>query len=165
MSRGMELPEWSTPEDLADRLGWSVVRVRNVARRAGACRLIGRTMLFLNEDVAIMEAIANGELKQPGPAETKKYSVSSHVYFFQQSDFVKIGWSKKWRKRIVTLQTSTPHEISVLAVYRGGMALERDLHAKFAEHRVRLEWFKDCDAIRSYIEANKHKCCMGAKVR
>lgn len=161
----MTLPEMFTPEDLADRLGWSVSRVRNVARRAGACRLLGRTMIFLGEDVAVMEAIANGELKQPPPTETSQYSVSSHVYFFQQSEFVKIGWSKKWRTRLVTLQTSTPHEISVLAVYRGGMALERNLHAKFAAHRVRLEWFKDCEEIRTYIETNKKKCCKGAKVR
>lgn len=161
----MTMPEIFTPEDLADRLGWSVIRVRNVARRAGACRILGRTMIFIPEDVAVMEAIANGELKQPPPRERQKYSVSSHVYFFQQSGFVKIGWSKKWRSRLVTLQTSTPHEISVLAIYRGGMALERSLHTMFAEHRARLEWFRDCEAIRIYIEANKHKCCKDAKVQ
>jgi hypothetical protein len=161
----MSLPEYYTPQDLADRLGWSISRVRNVARRAGACRVIGRTMLFIDEDVAIMEAIANGELKQPPPIETRKYSVSSHVYFFQQSNFIKIGWSKKWRTRLVTLQTSSPLEIKVLAVYRGGITLERNLHTIFAEHRVRLEWFQDRAPIQAYIEANKHKCCKNAKVQ
>ena len=122
-------------------------------------------MIFIDEDVAILEAIANGELKQPAPSVTKQYTSNSHVYFFQQSEFIKIGWSKKWRTRLFTLQTASPHEIVVLAVHRGGMRLERDLHAMFMEHRARLEWFKDCPEIRAYIEANKHKCCKDAKVR
>jgi hypothetical protein len=161
----MTLPTVYTPQDLADRLGWAVKRVRDVAKRAGACRILGRTMIFLDEDVAIMEAIANGELKQPAPYVTKQYGLNSHVYFFQQSDFIKIGWSKKWRTRLFTLQTASPHEITILAVYRGGMKLERDLHAIFVEHRARLEWFRDCPEIRTYIETNKHKCCKDAKVR
>jgi len=161
----MILPVHYTPEDLADRLGWSVKRVRDVAKRAGACRIMGRVMIFLEEDVAILEAIADGKLKQPAPYITKQYAVSSHVYFIQQSEFIKIGWSKKWRSRLFTLQTASPHEITVLAVYRGGMKLERDLHAMFAEHRARLEWFRNCPEILTYIEANKHKCCKDAKVR
>lgn len=159
----MTLPETTTPEELADRLGWSVQRVRNVARRAGACRVLGRVMIFLNGDVEIMEAIANGELT-PRPQEKMKYSSDSHVYFFQQSDFIKIGWSKGWRTRLATLQRSTPHDIIPLAIFRGGMKMERDLHARFSQHRVRLEWFRDCPEIRDYISFNKSKCCKNAKV-
>lgn len=159
----MSLPDFHTPEDLAELLGWPVRRVRNVARRAGACRILGKVMIFLDEDVAVMEAIANGERKESAHAATKQSGRSSHVYFVRQSSFIKIGWSKKWRSRVLALQTSSPHEITVLAVYRGGPTLERDLHAMFAQHRVRLEWFSDCSDIRAYIDANKHKCCKDAK--
>jgi len=160
----MTLPEVTTPADLAQRLGWSERRVRDVARRAGACRILGAKMIFIPEDVAVMEAIADGELDAPSPAERRKFQ-STHVYFFYQTGFIKIGWSKKWRIRLATLQAASPNEITVLAVYRGGLNLERGLHAMFAEHRARLEWFNDCDVIRAYVEANKQKCCMGAKVR
>lgn len=158
----MNIPQHFTPDEVARKLGWSVQRVRNVARRAGACRILGKTMLFLDCDLAVMESIANGETRTPPPAPAQKYG-SAHVYFFQQGDFVKIGWSNKWRKRLLTLQTATPHEIKVLAVYRGGPTMEKRLHVLFAEHRARLEWFKLCDQISDYLTANKSKCVKDAR--
>lgn len=158
----MTLPEITTPEALAKRLGWSERRVRDVARRAGACRILGNRMAFLPEDVAVMEAIANGVTPQPHEAPAQRYT-RAHVYFFQQGDFVKIGWSNKWRQRLLTLQRATPHDIVALAVYRGGLTMERSLHVTFAEHRARLEWFRLSPQILEYIEANKHKCLKDAK--
>ena len=53
----MTLPETTTPEALADHMGWSERRVRDLARRLGACRILGNRMVLLGEDVAaIMEA-------------------------------------------------------------------------------------------------------------
>jgi hypothetical protein len=53
----MTLPETITPEALADHMGWSERRVRDLARRLGACRILGNRMVLLGEDVAaIMEA-------------------------------------------------------------------------------------------------------------
>lgn len=156
------LPEITTPEDLAKRLGWSERRVRDVARRAGACRILGNRMVFTPSDVAAMEEIANGIVSQPQAASPQSYK-SAHVYFFKQGEFVKIGWSNKWRQRLLTLQRATPHEIEALAVYRGGLKMERDLHAKFASLRVKLEWFRLGDEIRDYIEANKRKCLKDAR--
>src|SRR5436190_16925612 len=53
----MTLPEYTTPEALADHLGWSEKRVRSTARRLGACRILGNRMVMLPADVtAIMEA-------------------------------------------------------------------------------------------------------------
>src|ERR1700722_7033584 len=53
----MILPEVTTPKDLAQRLGWAEKRVRSLAKRLGACRVLGNRMVFLPEDVnAIMEA-------------------------------------------------------------------------------------------------------------
>lgn len=53
----MTLPETTTPEALADHMGWSERRVRDLARRLGACRILGNRMILLGEDVAaIMEA-------------------------------------------------------------------------------------------------------------
>jgi len=53
----MTLPETTTPEALADHMGWSGRRVRELARKLGACRILGNRMILLGEDVAaIMEA-------------------------------------------------------------------------------------------------------------
>lgn len=53
----MTLPETTTPEALAEHMGWSERRVRDLARRLGACRILGNRMVLLGEDVAaIMEA-------------------------------------------------------------------------------------------------------------
>lgn len=151
------IPRVYMPDEVARRLGWSEQRLRNVARRACACRIIGRKMIFIDEDVAVLEGIANGEIDTPPELPKPKYK-SSHVYFFQQGDFVKIGWSNKWRKRLIALQTATPHEIIALAIYRGGPSMERELHAKFAHHRARLEWFRRDQEILDYIEQNKANC-------
>ena len=53
----MTLPEVTTPKALADHLDWSERRVRDLARRLGACRILGNRMVLLGEDIAaIMEA-------------------------------------------------------------------------------------------------------------
>src|SRR5882724_13085523 len=51
------LPDVTTPADLAARLGWSERRLRDLARRLAACRILGNRMVLLPQDVdAIMEA-------------------------------------------------------------------------------------------------------------
>src|SRR5580765_1507763 len=53
----MTLPEITTPAELAKRMGWSERHVRDLARRLGACRVLGNRMVLLPEDVsAILEA-------------------------------------------------------------------------------------------------------------
>ena len=53
----MTLPETTTPDELASHMGWSARRVREFARKIGACRIQGGKMVLLGEDVAaIMEA-------------------------------------------------------------------------------------------------------------
>src|SRR5260221_1801770 len=53
----MPLPEVTIPAELAERLGWSERRLRDLARRLGACRVLGNRMILLPEDVrTIMEA-------------------------------------------------------------------------------------------------------------
>lgn len=53
----MDLPEVTTPAELAKHLGWSERRVRDLARRLGACRILGNRMVLIKEDIeAILEA-------------------------------------------------------------------------------------------------------------
>ncbi|CUW90140.1 hypothetical protein AGR1B_Cc120501 [Agrobacterium fabacearum S56] len=46
-----------TPEEIAEKFGWSPRHVRKLAREIGACRLLGNRMVLLEEDVkALLEA-------------------------------------------------------------------------------------------------------------
>jgi hypothetical protein len=53
----MSLPIFYTPNQVAQHLGWTERLVRSEARRLGACRVMGKTMILLEEDVeTILEA-------------------------------------------------------------------------------------------------------------
>jgi hypothetical protein len=59
------LPDIITPAELAQRMGWSERHVRDLARRLGACRVLGNRMVMLPDDVqAILEAT------QPCPSKS-----------------------------------------------------------------------------------------------
>jgi hypothetical protein len=46
-----------TPERLAKQMGWGAKRVRRLAKKLGACRILGNRMALLPEDVqTILEA-------------------------------------------------------------------------------------------------------------
>jgi hypothetical protein len=49
--------DFITPEELAERAGWSARKVRETARGLGACRIMGNRMILTPADVdAILEA-------------------------------------------------------------------------------------------------------------
>jgi hypothetical protein len=48
------LPNFTTPGELAKHLGMSERTLREKARSVGACRELGKTMIMLDEDVAIL---------------------------------------------------------------------------------------------------------------
>lgn len=65
------------------------------------------------------------------------------VYFIGGAEGpVKIGSTVDVVKRLATLQTAHPQPLSVLATSRGGIAVEREYHQRFAAFRLRGEWFE-----------------------
>ena len=65
------LPRITTPEAVAEHMGWSPRRVRKLAREIGACRIMGNRMVLLDEDVtAILEAT------RPSPSKSNSAAVS-----------------------------------------------------------------------------------------
>lgn len=146
------LPETTTPSALAECLGWSERRVRDLARRLGACRILGNRMVLLEQDVeAIRAAVLNGKSRLSTRGE-------SAVYFIAVRGFIKIGWSENWRLRLSNIQTSNPDRVEVLLVIGRPKIFEKTMHGIFAEHRANGEWFRDCPEIRNYIVARKHEC-------
>lgn len=64
------------------------------------------------------------------------------VYFAAAGERVKIGKANDVTKRLATLQTGCPYKIKLLKVERGGVAVERDYHRRFAALRENGEWFR-----------------------
>jgi hypothetical protein len=156
------LPEFTTPEELAKHLGWSEKRVRSLARRIGACRVLGNRMALLNEDVTrIKAAIGTEALKK---AQMRLHlERPSFVYFVAVRDFIKIGWSENWRSRLANMQTSNPDPIKVLLILARPKSFESEMHELFAAHATRGEWFKDNPDIRAYIKGHKDECWYRAR--
>jgi hypothetical protein len=77
------------------------------------------------------------------------YKHRSHVvYFIRFGDRIKIGTSQDFYTRL----NSIPHD-EILAVLPGDREVEQQLHRRFAEHRIKGEWFTDCPDIRTFIDA------------
>ena len=76
----MTLPEATTPEALARHLGWGEKRLRTLARRLGACRVLGNRMVFLPDDVAaIMEATRPCPSKSIGVREAMSGAIGERL--------------------------------------------------------------------------------------
>jgi len=73
------------------------------------------------------------------------------IYFIRSPNAVKIGMAKDPHRRLMVLQTSHPDELELVATREGGRALEAEYHARFAEHRVRGEWFEPASPILAEI--------------
>ena len=75
------------------------------------------------------------------------------VYFIGSSDgFIKIGITSDIVERLRNFQVCTPHELTVLASFDGDSYQEWEYHQRFADHRVRGEWFRSHPDILAEIE-------------
>jgi hypothetical protein len=79
------------------------------------------------------------------------------VYFITCRDLsmVKIGWAFEPRSRISALQGGNPYPLVIEALLDGEREVEAQVHERFADHRVRAEWFHLSPAIEAVIEANR----------
>jgi hypothetical protein len=78
------------------------------------------------------------------------------VYFItcRQTGTVKIGSSLEPLARLREIQTGHPFELKVEAVLPGGCEEEFDFHRRFAEERLKGEWFTITDMIELIIKNN-----------
>lgn len=79
--------------------------------------------------------------------QTPEYSEeigTKHVYLIRSGDYHKIGIAKNVKARMLSLDTSNPMPIELIESHKCKQArkVERYLHDKYAEQRVKLEWFK-----------------------
>lgn len=75
------------------------------------------------------------------------------IYFILAPDMnrLKIGFAENPRGRLSKLQTDSPCPVELLAFIEGGVEEERELHQRFAAHRIAGEWFDYSGALRDYV--------------
>lgn len=143
-----------TPSEAAEVLGFSSERsfsewlARTPDNGESFYSQLGRDKRFTAPDLLrIRRKMREIEqtIAEPSP------QTDGYIYFFAQSDLIKIGWSRDWKRRLVKLQTATPHPITPIGAIPGSAKQEKLLHRHFSEHRTQGEWFKRCDAILDYI--------------
>jgi hypothetical protein len=78
------------------------------------------------------------------------------IYFIQEpaEDAIKIGYSTEPSRRLSTLQTSHPRDLELLAVWPGDQNLEKQIHERFAQFRIRGEWFRPAQELLDFISEN-----------
>jgi hypothetical protein len=73
----------------------------------------------------------------------------------RQAGRVKIGYTDDPIARIRALQTGCAEELEIVAIVRGDMKQERQLHKQFAGHRAHGEWFHAHQEILDYFNPSR----------
>jgi len=79
------------------------------------------------------------------------------IYFIknQKAEAIKIGYTKNnIRRRLATLQISSPECLELLGVMKGKKKEEKELHAKFKHLSIRGEWFNASEELHRFINEN-----------
>ena len=74
------------------------------------------------------------------------------IYFIKQGDYVKIGFTNRFKIRLNQLQVSSPIKLEVLGIIEGDKTDEKYMHDKFKHISTNGEWFVYCDELKSYID-------------
>lgn len=73
------------------------------------------------------------------------------IYFVSAPGRIKIGYTRKPEQRLAQLKAVDMEPLTSLGVIPGTRSLEKRLHALVAPHRIRGEWFADCEPVRMVI--------------
>jgi hypothetical protein len=82
----------------------------------------------------------------------KQPARKGYVYFFRAGNTVKIGFTTNPRERASKLQTTCPDKAFMAKFVKGTPRTEKAFHDKFAEYRIRGEWFDLRGRLARYIE-------------
>lgn len=79
---------------------------------------------------------------------------------------IKIGFTdgEDAGERLATLQTGSPVPLRLLGTLPGSLEDEKDLHRRFAAHRVTGEWFKPVPELLAIISPKEKLACEGVEV-
>lgn len=74
------------------------------------------------------------------------------VYVIRSGGHVKIGYTRNPpENRMSYLQIGSAEKLSLVASFKGSLALEKQLHAHFDDLRTSGEWFREEGALAAWI--------------
>src|SRR5690554_456689 len=77
--------------------------------------------------------------------------MSGFVYLIRSnSGLYKVGYSTQPQRRLISLQTGSPYQLSMIGYVPATIQQERELHALLAPWRVAGEWFQECAGIHLF---------------
>jgi hypothetical protein len=85
------------------------------------------------------------------------------IYFVRSGEFIKIGQSRQWKKRVDQMQVGSPHTLITLLVLIEEQKLESRLHNWFRADHFRGEWFHSGPAVLAYIKKRLPECVAKSK--
>lgn len=91
-------------------------------------------------------------LTQSAVSSDMDRDIGGHIYFIQTGQFIKIGWSRNFDRRIAHMRGHNPLEVTLVGILEGDRKQERILHREFSALHVRGEWFRLEGALKEYIE-------------
>jgi hypothetical protein len=75
------------------------------------------------------------------------------IYIVKQLDYVKIGYTSRFKTRLYQLQNGSPVKLEVLALIKGDKVDEKNYHDAFKHLSSNGEWFFYNDEIERFVEA------------
>lgn len=87
------------------------------------------------------------------PVAARQKANLGRVYFIRagRTNTVKIGWAIDPWARLASLQTGSPHKLFLVCHIPGTQEAEWDWHERWADLRIRGEWFKLSPELRHAI--------------
>jgi len=86
------------------------------------------------------------------PIKDRK-KITDEIYFLQSGKGpIKIGWSNNIKKRLPILQVGNPEKLILLKVIQGSISGEKEIHKRFAKHKIWGEWFRPIKELMDFIE-------------
>jgi uncharacterized protein YozE (UPF0346 family) len=107
-----------------------------------------------NEDILEEWEKLEEKLKLWGFAPSPPIEKSGCVYFIQSqgTHTIKIGYTAgQAQNRLKALQTAHPYQLNILATLPGDQNYEKLLHQRFAEYRLKGEWFEPHPDLLAFI--------------
>ncbi len=81
----------------------------------------------------------------------------SFIYFIRAKDngLIKIGCTYDLKERFSQINNNSPVELELLGAINGNVEIEKRLHKRFGEYRIKGEWFKPEKKLMNYINRVK----------
>jgi DNA-binding XRE family transcriptional regulator len=74
------------------------------------------------------------------------------IYIIKQLDYVKIGFTSRFKKRFQELQVASPVKLEAIGLIKGDKLDEKNYHDKFKHLSSNGEWFFYNDEIEKFVE-------------